>query len=89
MLQFSKIGKVMHHITALSDDKVPMDSQFKFRDRAKVLVERWQHILNTSRVDSKESSKPPAKESKNTAANGVDSKNSPGETSQSPSAIHP
>ncbi|KAJ3979685.1 hypothetical protein F5890DRAFT_1420968 [Lentinula detonsa] len=85
-LSFSKIGKVMRHITALSDDKVPMDSQFKFRDRAKVLVERWQHILNASRVDSKESSKPPAKESKNTAANGVDSKNSPGETSQSPSA---
>ncbi|KAJ3992067.1 hypothetical protein F5050DRAFT_1580275 [Lentinula boryana] len=85
-LSFSKIGKVMRHITALSDDKVPMDSQFKFRDRAKVLVERWQHILNASRVDSKESSKPPAKESKNSAANGVDSKNSPGETSQSPSA---
>lgn len=87
--QFSKIGKVMRHITALSDDKVPLDSQYKFRDRAKVLVERWQHIINASRVDGKDSSKPFGKDSgfgsKNSAANGIGSKNSPG-ASQSPAA---
>ncbi|KAJ4491014.1 hypothetical protein J3R30DRAFT_3277408 [Lentinula aciculospora] len=87
-LSFSKIGKVMRHITALSDDRVPMDSQYKFRDRAKVLVERWQHIINASRVDGKELSKPPAKDSgfglKNSATNGMESKNSFGEASQSP-----
>ncbi|KAF8828450.1 hypothetical protein HHX47_DHR3000041 [Lentinula edodes] len=88
-LSFSKIGKVMRHITALSDDKVPLDSQYKFRDRAKVLVERWQHIINASRVDGKDSSKPLGKDSgfgsKNSAANGIGSKNSPG-ASQSPAA---
>ncbi|KAF5365873.1 hypothetical protein D9757_011055 [Collybiopsis confluens] len=48
-LSFSKIGKVMRHITVLSDDKVPLDSQYHFRDRAKVLVEKWQQIINASR----------------------------------------
>ncbi|KAE9389960.1 Tudor/PWWP/MBT [Gymnopus androsaceus JB14] len=56
-LSFSKIGKVMRHITALSDDKVPLDAKYKFRDRAKVLVEQWQHIINASK-DSTSSSQP-------------------------------
>ncbi|KAF5338103.1 hypothetical protein D9758_015382 [Tetrapyrgos nigripes] len=47
-LQFSKIGKVMRHITALEPDKVPKDDEFKFQDRAKVLVEKWHHILGNS-----------------------------------------
>ncbi|KAF9492767.1 hypothetical protein BDN71DRAFT_1473528 [Pleurotus eryngii] len=45
-LQFSKIGKVMRHIAALDEGKVPRDAEFKFRDRAKDLVETWHHILN-------------------------------------------
>ncbi|KAF4567085.1 PWWP domain-containing protein [Pleurotus pulmonarius] len=45
-LQFSKIGKVMRHIAALDEGKVPRDAEFKFRDRAKELVETWHHILN-------------------------------------------
>ncbi|KAJ3710142.1 hypothetical protein C8R42DRAFT_691489 [Lentinula raphanica] len=95
-LSFSKIGKVMRHITALSDDKVPLDSQYKFRDRAKVLVERWQHIINASRADGKEKDKessatrPPAvmKNSDAGTPNGVGSKASPGETPHSPSALN-
>ncbi|KAI0829763.1 hypothetical protein BC628DRAFT_1066217 [Trametes gibbosa] len=46
--QFSKIGKVMRHIHALSTDKVPRDDEFKFRDRAKVLVDKWHEILKTN-----------------------------------------
>ncbi|KAK7453182.1 hypothetical protein VKT23_011863 [Stygiomarasmius scandens] len=47
-LQFSKIGKVMRHITALDVEKVPKDDEFKFRERAKVLVDKWHQILGPS-----------------------------------------
>ncbi|TBU24649.1 hypothetical protein BD311DRAFT_552860 [Dichomitus squalens] len=47
-LLFSKIGKVMRHIHVLSDDKVPRDDEFKFRERAKVLVDKWHDILKTN-----------------------------------------
>ncbi|KDR67039.1 hypothetical protein GALMADRAFT_216707 [Galerina marginata CBS 339.88] len=50
-LQFSKIGKVMRHIAALSDDKVPpRDEEFKFRARAKALVDKWHQILNANKA---------------------------------------
>lgn len=48
--QFSKIGKVMRHVHALADDKVPRDEEFKFRDRAKALVEKWHEILSASKA---------------------------------------
>lgn len=48
-LQFSKIGKVMRHIAVLPDDKVPRDEEFRFRDRAKALVEQWHQILNANK----------------------------------------
>jgi hypothetical protein len=35
----------MRHITALTPDKVPRDDEFKFRERAKALVEKWHQIL--------------------------------------------
>ncbi|KAI8992925.1 hypothetical protein BD414DRAFT_412571 [Trametes punicea] len=47
-LTFSKIGKVMRHIHALNDDKVPRDDEFKFRERAKVLVDKWHDILKAN-----------------------------------------
>lgn len=40
----------MCHIAALTTNKVPRDDEFKFLDRAKVLVEKWQHILSSSRT---------------------------------------
>ncbi|KAJ3533773.1 hypothetical protein NMY22_g7199 [Coprinellus aureogranulatus] len=49
-LQYSKIGKVMRHIAALAPSKVPRDAEFKFRERAKALVERWQGVLNAAKV---------------------------------------
>ncbi|PPQ95931.1 hypothetical protein CVT26_016152 [Gymnopilus dilepis] len=49
-LQFSKIGKVMRHIAALSDDKMPpRDEEFHFRTRAKSLVDKWHQILNANK----------------------------------------
>ncbi|KAF9447901.1 hypothetical protein P691DRAFT_705908 [Macrolepiota fuliginosa MF-IS2] len=48
-LQFSKIGKVMRHIAVLSDDKVPRNAEFKFKDRADALVKKWQQILNANK----------------------------------------
>jgi hypothetical protein len=44
-LQYSKIGKVMHHIHLLPLDKVPRDEEFQFRSRAKALVDKWRIIL--------------------------------------------
>lgn len=49
-LQYSKIGKVTRHIAALTPSKVPRDAEFKFRERAKSLVERWQVVLNAAKV---------------------------------------
>ncbi|KAG1869768.1 hypothetical protein C8R48DRAFT_98786 [Suillus tomentosus] len=48
-LSFSKIGKVMRHIAALSTDKVPRDDEFKFRTRAKSMVDKWHAILGASK----------------------------------------
>ncbi|KAK0462239.1 uncharacterized protein EV420DRAFT_1639446 [Desarmillaria tabescens] len=51
-LTFSKIGKVMRHIAALAEEKIPNDSQYKFRERAKALVDRWQQVLNANKNES-------------------------------------
>ncbi|KAF8625302.1 hypothetical protein AX15_005435 [Amanita polypyramis BW_CC] len=48
-LSFSKIGKVMRHIAILPEEKVPRDAEFKFRDRAKALVDKWHQILNAGK----------------------------------------
>ncbi|KAG6860774.1 hypothetical protein C0995_007678 [Termitomyces sp. Mi166 len=48
-LQFSKIGKVMRHITLLEDKRVPRDAEFRFRARAQALVERWQSVLGAAK----------------------------------------
>ncbi|THH06047.1 hypothetical protein EW145_g4357 [Phellinidium pouzarii] len=45
-LQYSKIGKVMRHIAALDADKVPRDDQYKFKDRAQALVNKWHTKIN-------------------------------------------
>ncbi|KAJ6580383.1 hypothetical protein DFH09DRAFT_979145, partial [Mycena vulgaris] len=43
--QFSKIGKVMRHIHLLEENRIPRDDEFKFRERAKALVDKWHEIL--------------------------------------------
>lgn len=48
-MQFSKIGKVMRHIAALPQDKVPRDDDYHFRTRAKALVDKWHTILGASK----------------------------------------
>ncbi|KAF9241853.1 hypothetical protein BU15DRAFT_44615 [Melanogaster broomeanus] len=48
-LSFSKIGKVMRHIAALPVEKVPRDDEFKFRVRAKALVDKWHAILGANK----------------------------------------
>jgi hypothetical protein len=48
-LSFSKIGKVMRHIAALPLEKVPRDDEFKFRVRAKALVDKWHAILGANK----------------------------------------
>ncbi|KAJ7664661.1 hypothetical protein DFH06DRAFT_326370 [Mycena polygramma] len=50
-LMFSKIGKVMRHIHLLEPGKVPRDDEFKFRDRAKALVDKWHAISNAKAAD--------------------------------------
>lgn len=39
----------MRHIAALTPDKVPRDDQFKFRARAKALVDKWHAILGANK----------------------------------------
>ena len=53
-LQFSKIGKVMRHIAALPAEKVPRDDEFKFRERARVLVDKWHQILGANKPNGTE-----------------------------------
>ena len=38
----------MRHIHALPDNKVPRDDEFKFRERAKALVDKWQDFYKTT-----------------------------------------
>ncbi|KAJ7640645.1 hypothetical protein B0H17DRAFT_1339250 [Mycena rosella] len=49
-LTFSKIGKVMRHIHLLEPGKVPRDDEYKFRDRAKALIDKWHGILNANKA---------------------------------------
>jgi hypothetical protein len=35
----------MHQIAILSDDQVPRDDEFRFRDRAGALVDKWYQDL--------------------------------------------
>ena len=39
----------MRHIAALTPDKVPRDEEFKFRARAKALVDKWHAILGANK----------------------------------------
>jgi hypothetical protein len=39
----------MRHIAALDDGKIPGDDEFKFRIRAKNLVDKWHQILNANK----------------------------------------
>lgn len=39
----------MRHITAVPDERIPRDDEFKFRARAKSLVEKWHEILNANK----------------------------------------
>jgi len=45
-LTFSKIGKVMRHIHALTPSKIPRNDEFRFKERAKVLVDKWAVLIN-------------------------------------------
>ena len=69
--QFSKIGKVMRHINALPKDKVPRDDEFRFKDRAKALVDKWHEILNENKGSSKANGIAVAGESAKAATNGT------------------
>lgn len=44
----------MRHIAALGEDKVPRDAEFRFRDRAKALVEKWHLVLNANKPTDSE-----------------------------------
>lgn len=38
----------MRHISVLEVDKIPQDDEFKFRDRAQALVNRWHTTVNNA-----------------------------------------
>jgi len=43
-LKWSKIGKVMRHITKLPEEQLPRNDEFKFRERAQALVDNWSKV---------------------------------------------
>jgi len=47
-LTFTKIGIVMRHIHLLEPAQVPRDDEFKFRERAKVLIDKWHGLLDAN-----------------------------------------
>ncbi|KAG6815989.1 hypothetical protein H0H87_009629 [Tephrocybe sp. NHM501043] len=81
-LQFSKIGKVMRHITLLKDNLIPRDAEFRFRARAQTLVEKWQNVLGAAKEGgsaiTKVSEKPAEKEVEKEAVNGASEVNGSG-----------
>ena len=50
----------MRHIAVLPAEKVPRDTEFNFRDRAKALVDKWHQILNANKPNGAEASAPMA-----------------------------
>ena len=44
----------MRHIAVLPEEKVPRDAEFKFRERAKALVDKWHQILNANKSNGAE-----------------------------------
>lgn len=40
----------MRHIAALPQEKVPRDDEFKFRVRAKAMVDKWHAILGANKA---------------------------------------
>lgn len=41
----------MRHIHALTPDRVPRDDEFKFRERAKTLVDKWHDIVSANKTN--------------------------------------
>ena len=39
----------MRHIAAIDDGKIPRDDEYRFRTRAKDLVDKWHQILNANK----------------------------------------
>lgn len=62
----------MRHINALGPEKVPRDDEFHFRDRAKVLVDKWHEMLNASKTHEAPPAKVPSPNG--TKANGTGKK---------------
>jgi hypothetical protein len=38
----------MRHISAIPDERLPRDDEFRFRERSKRLVEKWHELLNAT-----------------------------------------
>ncbi|KAL0571764.1 hypothetical protein V5O48_010193 [Marasmius crinis-equi] len=63
-LTYSKLVKIMRHIAVATDDKVPKDGEYRFRERSKKLVDRWYPIWwNAKDARTKEVERAAASES--------------------------
>lgn len=65
----------MRHIYALSSEKVPRDDEFKFRERAKALVDKWHDVLSANKPNGNGASAGETKADsveKETGTNGVE-----------------
>jgi hypothetical protein len=53
-LEFSKLARVLRYMNALPDDKLPRNMEFRFRERAQALVDKWEgmHAMDESCIES-------------------------------------
>lgn len=58
--QVSKIGKVMRHIHALNASKIPRNEEFHFKERAKVLIDKWGVLLPKAQPNGEKGETPAA-----------------------------
>ncbi|KAL0957088.1 hypothetical protein HGRIS_003183 [Hohenbuehelia grisea] len=59
-LQYSKLGKVMRHVAAIDDGVIPLEPQYRIRERARTLNERWLEVLQRATRDDAAPEDPPS-----------------------------
>ena len=71
--QYSKIGKVIRHITLQPPGRIPRDEEFAFRARARALVDKWHLIVRNAKKEegSGKNDTVPSEGDKADAMNGV------------------
>lgn len=76
-LRTSKLGKLMKYISAMPPEVIPKDSEYKFRERARALMDKFREIIEQQGGGNGGASASPAPNAANAAngANGTEKSN--------------